>query len=146
MKLNQLIKIKAKEKKRIGRGIGSGKGKTAGRGSKGQKARGKIPQTFTGGGLPLYKKLPLRRGQGNPKLSPKPILINLSRLDVFKAGATVDIQSLLDEGIIKKEDVLEGVKILSGGEINKKLIVKVPVSNAVQKIIERAKGKVEWIR
>lgn len=68
MKLHQLTKIKTKDKKRLGRGIGSGKGKTAGRGTKGQKARGKIPQTFTGG-LSLYKKLPLRRGYGNPKMS-----------------------------------------------------------------------------
>lgn len=70
MKLNQLIKVKTKNKKRLGRGIGSGKGKTAGRGTKGQKARGKIPAGFVGA-TPLYKKLPLRRGKGNPKLSKK---------------------------------------------------------------------------
>lgn len=145
MKLYKLAPVKSKGKKRVGRGIGSGKGKTAGRGSKGQKARGKIPATFTGTPA-LYKKLPLRKGLGNPKLSPKPILISLSRLDVFKAGATVDFQALIDEGMIKKEDVLKGVKILSGGGISKKLIVKVPVSNSVKDTIERAKGRVEWIR
>lgn len=70
MKLNQMVSIKSKPKKRLGRGIGSGKGKTAGRGTKGQKARGKIPIGL-GGGLPLYKKLPLRRGQGNRSPSKK---------------------------------------------------------------------------
>lgn len=65
MKLNQLPKLKNRGKKRLGRGLGSGKGKTAGRGTKGQKARGKIPVNFSGAGLALYKKLPLRRGKGN---------------------------------------------------------------------------------
>lgn len=70
MKLHELMKVRAKSRKRLGRGLGSGKGKTAGRGTKGQKARGKIPATFVGS-LPLYKKLPLKRGQGNPKPSKK---------------------------------------------------------------------------
>ena len=145
MKLNQLIKIKVKEKKRLGRGIGSGKGKTAGRGTKGQKSRGKIPATFTGTPA-LYKKLPLRKGLGNPKKSAKPVLITLSRLNLLKSGSTVDIQILLDEGIIKKEDILKGVKILSGGEITKRLIVKVPVSKVAKDKIESSGGKVEWTK
>ena len=79
-----------RHKKRLGRGIGSGKGKTAGRGTKGQKARGKIPATFVGS-LPFYKKLPLRRGQGNPKLSDKLVPIKLSKLNVFKSKTVVDL-------------------------------------------------------
>ena len=61
--------------KRLGRGIGSGKGKTGGRGSKGQKARGKVPLAFAGSNLPLYKKLPLRKGLGNRKVSGKPVFL-----------------------------------------------------------------------
>lgn len=70
MKLHELMKIKTKNRKRLGRGLGSGKGKTVGRGTKGQKARGKMPAGFVGN-LPLYKKLPLRRGKGNPNPSKK---------------------------------------------------------------------------
>lgn len=71
MRLNELIKIVSIKNKRLGRGVGSSKGKTAGRGTKGQKARGKIPAGFSGGGLPAFKKLPLRRGLGNPSPSKK---------------------------------------------------------------------------
>ncbi len=60
MKLHKLLKFKKDLKKRVGRGIGSGLGKTAGRGTKGQKARGKIPVGFSGSGLALFKKLPLK--------------------------------------------------------------------------------------
>lgn len=106
-----MLKIKANTKKIVGRGIGSGKGKTAGRGTKGQKSRGKIPAAFTGN-FPLYKKLPLKRGKGNPKLSTKPKLINLSRLNVFKAKEVVDIAKLLEAKIISEKQAKRGVKIL----------------------------------
>lgn len=142
MKLNQLIRIKIKPKKRLGRGIGSSKGKTAGRGSKGQKARGKIPQTFTGS-LALYKKLPLRRGYGNPNLSSKPVLINLSKLNVLNKNSVVDVQKLVDLGIIKSEDAKKGVKILSLGEITKPLTIRLSVSKSAKEKIERSGGKVE---
>lgn len=142
MKLNELIKIKAKSKKRLGRGIGSGKGKTAGRGTKGQKARGKIPLTFTGG-LPLYRKLPLKRGKGNPKRSLKRAIVNLSKLNVFKAGSIVDLQKLIDEGIVDIKDAKRGVKVLSYGEISKALVVKLLVSKIARIKIEKSGGKVE---
>ncbi len=77
MKLNELTKVKEISKKRLGRGLGSGKGKTSGRGTKGQKARGKIPAGFIGG-LAFYKKLPLKKGQGNTKQSDNPKIIKLS--------------------------------------------------------------------
>lgn len=142
MKLNELMKVKTKNKKRLGRGIGSGRGKTAGRGTKGQKARGKIPQTFTGTPA-LYKKLPLRKGYGNPKLSLKPVLIKLSKLNTLKENSVVDIQVLVDEGIIKKKDAKVGVKILSKGEIDKALTVKLSVSKGAREKIEKSGGKVE---
>lgn len=129
-------------KKRLGRGIGSGKGKTSGRGTKGQKARGKIPATFTGTPA-LYKKLPLRKGLGNPKVSAKPVLISLYKLNVLPKNSVVDIQRLVDEGFVKKKDVLRGVKILSLGEITKALTVKVPLSKSVREKIEKMGGKVE---
>ena len=85
MRLNTLFAQPGARKvsKRLGRGTGSGLGKTAGRGTKGQKARGKIPASFTGAGLPTFKKLPLRRGLGNRIVSIKPKVINLSKLKVL---------------------------------------------------------------
>ena len=131
-----------RHKKRLGRGIGSGKGKTAGRGTKGQKARGKIPATFVGS-LPFYKKLPLRRGQGNPKYSPKLVPIKLSRLNVFKAKSVVDLAKLIEAKIITEKEAKKGVKILSEGEINIPLVVKLPVSKTAKESIEKKGGKVE---
>ncbi|MBI2085795.1 50S ribosomal protein L15 [Candidatus Daviesbacteria bacterium] len=128
--------------KRLGRGIGSGKGKTAGRGTKGQKARGKIPATFTGG-LSLYKKLPLRRGKGNPNLSIKPKLISLSQLNIFKDEEVVDINKLLEAKIISGTEAKKGVKLLDNGELTKKLTIKIPMSATAQKKIEKLGGKIE---
>ncbi len=143
MKLQELIKINIKSKKRVGRGIGSGRGKTSGRGSKGLKARGKVRLGFIGGSLPLYRKLPLKRGYGNTVLNARMKSITLSQLDVFKTGAIVDLDSLLNNKVITKRDVKKGVKILGSGAISKSLIVKIPVSeSAKSKIIEQG-GKVE---
>lgn len=141
MKLNQLPKLKTKPKKRVGRGIGSGLGKTAGRGSKGQKARGKIPVGFSGAGLPTFKKLPLRRGLGNPKISTKPKIITLSQLNIFKAKSTIDLEQLLEAKLISQKDLKKGVKIL-GGELNIALTINLPVSKRVKKAIEKKGGKV----
>lgn len=142
MKLHELLKVNQRPKKRLGRGIGSGKGKTAGRGTKGQKARGKIPATFTGG-LSLYKKLPLKRGKGNPKLSTKRKLINLSKLNVFKNREVVDIVKLLETKIITEREAKRGVKILGNGELSSILTIKLPVSKSALQKIEKLGGKVE---
>lgn len=142
MKLSNLIKVKTSAKKRLGRGLGSGKGKTSGRGTKGQKARGKIPQTFTGN-LALYKKLPLRRGKGNVSITAKPKIIKLDKLSVFKARTVVDIIKLLEEKIVLEKDIKNGVKILGVGEITNALIVRLPVSKNARQQIEKAGGKVE---
>lgn len=131
-------------KKRLGRGIGSGKGKTSGRGTKGQKARGKIPVTFIGG-LPLYKKLPLKRGKGNAKVSDKPKIINLSRLSIFKDKEIVDLAKLLDAKIISQREAKRGIKILGTGEIKNSLTVKLPVSDTARKKIEKAGGKIAYV-
>lgn len=141
MKLHELLKINAHSKKRLGRGLGSGKGKTGGRGTKGQKARGKIPATFIGG-LPLYRKLPFKRGKGNPKPSRAQDIINLSALNVFKGKETVDIAKLLETKVISEKEAKRGVKVLSNGELNIALIVKLPTSAGARKKIEDAGGKV----
>ncbi len=142
MKLHTLIKSKTGMKKRVGRGIGSGLGKTAGRGTKGQKARGSVPAGFTGSGLPLYKKLPLKRGLGNTVLAKKLIPVNLSSLNVFKDKTVVDMDSLLGANIINKKDLKKGVKILGHGELNSALTIKLPSSASARKKIEKIGGKV----
>ncbi len=142
MRLHKLNKIVTADKKRLGRGIGSGKGKTAGRGTKGQKARGNVPITFVGS-LPLYKKLPLKKGKGNPKVSTKVKIIRLERLNVFKEKTVVDIEKLIEAKVISKRESTAGVKILGDGEINISLVVKLAVSESAQKKIEAKGGRVE---
>jgi large subunit ribosomal protein L15 len=142
MRLNELLKIKDRSAKRLGRGTGSGKGKTAGRGTKGQKARGSVPKGFIGGTLPLYKKLPYRRGLGNSKRSPKAVAISLSKLAEFKAGATVSLQNLVETGMISEKDASTGVKVVGNGEIGVNLTVELPVTRSAAAKIEKAGGKV----
>lgn len=141
--LNQLPRIKSRANKRLGRGVGSGKGKTSGRGTKGQKARGKIPVGFSGSGLPLYKKLPLRRGFGNTVLREKAYVLNLSDLSIFKAKTVVDIEKLIEAKLISTKDAKAGVKILGSGEIVSALIIKLPISANARKKVEEKGGKVE---
>ncbi|MBI3103381.1 50S ribosomal protein L15 [Candidatus Daviesbacteria bacterium] len=143
MKLHKLIKSKGKGNKRVGRGIGSGLGKTAGRGTKGQKSRGKLTVAFSGNNL--YKKLPLRRGLGNPQVSDKFSVVNLADLGKLKAKTIVDIEQLLKLGLIKEKDAKKGVKILGNGEINVSLTVRLPVSQRAKKKIEEKGGKVEYV-
>lgn len=142
MRLHQLLKVKTNKKKRLGRGLGSGKGKTSGRGTKGQKARGKVPVTFTGS-LSLYKKLPLRRGKGNAKVSVKPKVVSLRDLSIFKSKEVVDLGKLIEAKIISEREAKRGVKILGTGELLKEaLTIKLPISNAARKKIEKVGGKV----
>jgi large subunit ribosomal protein L15 len=149
MKLNQLIKTIDKPSKRIGRGLGSGKGKTGGKGQKGQKVRGTIPQGFIGGTMPLYKKLPYRRGyhrdgiHQSSSLAKKMKPLNLDDLKTLKPKSEVTFQTLLEAKIITQKDVLVGVKILGDGDIKNALTVKLPVSKSAQKKIEAAGGKIE---
>ncbi len=144
MRLNKMIKIKDRRKKRVGRGIGSGLGKTAGRGTKGQKARGTMPVGFSGAGLPTYKRLPLRRGLGNRALSTKPGIIHLSKLNVFKANTVVDLEQLLKLNLISKRDTKKGIKVLADEGLTVSLTVKLPVSKKAKEKIESQGGKVEY--
>lgn len=128
---------------RVGRGHGSGNGKTAGKGHKGQKARSGAPRPgFEGGQMPLYRRLP-KRGFKN-RNSKDIVSINISALDKFEDGATVDVAALMEAGIVKNPR--DGVKILGNGEITKKLNVKVDaVSASAKEKIEAVGGTVEVI-
>ncbi|MBI1919161.1 50S ribosomal protein L15 [Candidatus Microgenomates bacterium] len=145
MKLSELPKITTRKKRRVGRGHGSGRVKTAGRGTKGQKARGKIPLAFEGGALPLVKRLPFRRGRGrNKSFKKKPIIINVKALNLLPANSIVDVACLIKHRIIEEEEGKEfGVKILGDGQLQVLLTVKLPVSKGARKKIEKAGGKVE---
>ncbi len=115
---------------RRGRGHGSGNGKTAGKGHKGQKARSGAPRPgFEGGQMPLYRRIPKR---GFKNINSKEIVgINLSVLEVFDNGATVDVEALIERGIVKNPR--DGVKILGNGEFTKKLTVKANAFSASAK-------------
>ena len=112
---------------RRGRRHGSGNGKTAGKGHKGQKARSGAPRIgFEGGQMPLYRRLPKR---GFKNYNAKDIVaINISALEVFENDSTVDVNALIEKGIVKNPR--DGVKILGNGELTKKLNVKAAAFSA----------------
>ena len=130
--------------KRLGRGIGSGLGKTSGKGHKGAKARsggGKRPG-FEGGQMPLVRRLP-KRGFYNP-FRIEYVAINVDRLEVFEDGSTVSPVELIEYGIIKK--IGDGIKIMGGGELTKKLTVQASKFTAgAKEKIEAVGGKAEVI-
>jgi len=128
---------------RKGRGRGSGNGKTAGYGTKGQKARSGAPRPgFEGGQMPLYRRIPKR---GFTNYNTKDIVgINVSALDVFDDGAEVSVDTLMEQGIVKNPR--DGVKILGKGELTKKLTVKANAFSAgAKEKIEALGGKAEVI-
>jgi large subunit ribosomal protein L15 len=123
-------------RKRVGRGTGSGHGTFSGRGAKGQKARtgGRLHPRFEGGQLPLFRRLPFKRGFTNI-FKTKYAVVNLERLQDFPAGAEVNPEILAVAGIIKKTE--QPVKILGQGELHVPLIVK------AHKFSASAKAKIE---
>lgn len=128
---------------RRGRGHGSGNGKTAGKGHKGQKARSGGPRVgFEGGQMPLYRRIPKR---GFKNRNHKDIVaVNVSALERFEDGATVDVAALIEAGIVKNPR--DGVKVLGNGELTKKLNVKVDAYSASAKEkIEALGGTAEVI-
>ena len=132
-----------KDRFRKGRGHGSGNGKTAGKGHKGQKARSGAPRAgFEGGQMPLYRRLPKRGFKC--RNSKKIVAIDISVLEVFDNGTTVDVNALIEKGIVKHPR--DGVKILGNGELTKKLDVKVGAFSASAKEkIEALGGTAEVI-
>ncbi|KRN32335.1 50S ribosomal protein L15 [Weissella halotolerans] len=144
MKLNELQTSAGSRKvrNRVGRGESSGNGKTAGRGQKGQKARGKVRMGFEGGQMPLFRRKPKR---GFTNISRKEYaVVNLTALNQFDNGTEVTPDLLKSAGVIKK--TLSGVKILADGQLDKSLTVKADKFSAkAVAAIEAAGGKTEVI-
>ena len=106
-------------KRRVGRGIGGKGGKTAGRGSKGQGARGKVPVGFEGGQTPLHRRTPKAKGFNNP-FRIEYHVVNLETLDAFDSGTVISPDTLRARGLVAKQGL---VKILGRGELSKPLTV-----------------------
>ncbi|KAM5584289.1 50S ribosomal protein L15 [Rosa sericea] len=143
LSLNDLRpKVPRKQKTRKGRGIGSGKGKTAGRGHKGQKARGSGKLGFEGGQTPLRRRLP-KRGFKNPfSLTFQPVglgkiakLINAGKID---SSELITMKTLKDTGAIGKQ-IKDGVRLMGRGAEH----IKWPINLEVSRVTVRAKDAVE---
>ena len=143
--LNNREKIN-KSKIRVGRGIGSGKGKTSGRGVKGQKSRSGVAiKSFEGGQMPLYRRLP-KRGF-NPIKQKSIAVINLGDLQKHINNNKISIDAKINIDSLKKSKVLRksinGIKILSNGELNSKIDIEVDYSSKIAKEkIEKAGGQI----
>jgi large subunit ribosomal protein L15 len=127
-------------KHRVARGIGGKGGKTAGRGMKGQGARGQVPAGFEGGQTPLARRTPKAKGFRNP-FRVEYVVVNLDTLEGFEANSTVDPDALRAKGLVAKQGL---VKILARGDLTKKLTVKAHgfSAKAIQ-AIESAGGSTE---
>ena len=146
MKLHELAPAPGSKqtRNRIGRGLGSGNGKTAGKGMKGQNSRsgGGTRTGFEGGQMPIYRRLP-KRGFKNI-FAKEYAEVNVSTLERFDDGATVDPVALVEAGILK--NVQDGVRILGNGELTKKLTVRANgFTKTAESKITAAGGKVEVI-
>ncbi|MBW1639195.1 MULTISPECIES: 50S ribosomal protein L15 [Microbacterium] len=127
-------------KTRVGRGEGS-KGKTAGRGTKGTKARNTVRVGFEGGQMPLHMRTPKLRGFKNP-FRVEYQVVNLDKLaELYPAGGEVTVSDLVAKGAVRKN---EKVKVLGNGEIAVKLTVSVDkVSGSAEQKIVAAGGSVK---
>ena len=126
-------------KTRVGRGEGS-KGKTAGRGTKGTKARYQVPAGFEGGQMPIHMRLPKLRGFKNPFRTEYQV-VNLDRIqELFPNGGDVTVEALVAKGAVRKNEL---VKVLGNGEISVKVnvVVDKASASAIEKI-EAAGGSV----
>ena len=126
-------------KTRVGRGEAS-KGKTAGRGTKGTKARYQVPERFEGGQMPLHMRLPKLKGFKNPFKTEYQV-VNLDKLAaLYPQGGEVTVQDLVDEGAVRKNSL---VKVLGQGVISVALQVTVDaVSGSAKEKITAAGGTV----
>jgi len=131
--------------KRLGCGESSGHGKTCGKGHKGQKARsgGSIRLGFEGGQMPLIRRIP-KRGFNNTDFATVYAPVNLGDLEALGLSE-IDEASLRKAGLVNGN--WDGVKILGGGELKKKLVLKVhAISASARKSIEAAGGSIELIQ
>ena len=126
-------------KTRVGRGQGS-KGKTAGRGTKGTKARYQVPESFEGGQMPMHMRLPKLRGFKNPFRTEYQV-VNLDRISaLFPKGGDVVVEDLVAKGAVREGGL---VKVLGDGEITVKVAVTAnKFSKAAKDKIEAAGGSV----
>ncbi len=133
-----------KSPRRVARGIGGKGGKTAGRGTKGQHARGTVPAGFEGGQMPLKQRVPKLKGFNNP-FRVEYQAINLDTLEALaeQYGARIEPQTLIDHGLLRKGAY---VKILARGEVSRKLDVHAhAVSKAAEAAITAAGGTVTLV-
>jgi large subunit ribosomal protein L15 len=131
-----------KTKTRVGRGDGS-KGKTAGRGTKGTKARGSVSAAFEGGQMPIHMRLPKLHGFKNPFKKDYQIF-NITELDKhFPKGGKININNLVEKGIVKKNKL---VKVLGNGDIKQKFTLEInKASKSAVKKIEKTGGSIKLI-
>jgi large subunit ribosomal protein L15 len=131
-----------KRRKRVGRGEGSGRGKTAGRGTKGTRARGQVHAFFEGGQMPLIRRIPKLKGF-NPPHRKVYQPVNLTDLDRFD-GSEIGIEEFRAAGVLKGRKTL--VKVLGVGEISRKITVRAHAFSATAKEkIETAGGRAEVV-
>ncbi|HSM00832.1 MAG TPA: 50S ribosomal protein L15 [Acidimicrobiia bacterium] len=144
MKLHHLKPAPGSKKSRVrvGRGEGGRRGKTAGRGTKGAKARGSMPNWFEGGQMPIYRRLPKLKGFKNIN-KVQYAVVNVERLNGFRKGSTVGPDEMRAAGLIKKRGL---VKVLGEGTLEKELTVRAHAFSvgAVERI-QTAGGTVEVI-
>ena len=127
-------------KRRVGRGIGGKGGKTAGRGHKGQGARGQVPAGFEGGQTPMHRRTPKAKGFNNP-FRIEYHVVNLTTLETFDAGSEVSPDTLRARGLVAKRGL---VKVLARGDLTKKLTVRAHgFSAAAVRAIEASGGTAE---
>ena len=126
-------------RRRVGRGIGGKGGKTAGRGTKGQAARGSIKPGFEGGQLPLAQRIPKLKGFKNP-FRVEYTVVNLDGLEAL-SGTQVTPETLRAAGLVHKQGL---VKVLGRGTVSRALEVQVhAVSRSAERAITEAGGSVE---
>ena len=144
MKIHDLQPVPGsnRRRKRVGRGISGKGGKTAGRGSKGQGARGNVSPRFEGGQTPLHRRTPKSKGFTNP-FRVEYHVVNLELLEEFDSGADVSPDTLRENGLVAKQGL---VKVLGRGELTKKLTVSAHAFSAsATRAIEAAGGSVTVI-
>jgi large subunit ribosomal protein L15 len=131
-----------KARRRVGRGIGGKGGKTAGRGMKGQGARGSVKPGFEGGQTPLHRRTPKLKGFNNP-FRVEYHVVNLDSLEEFAGGNEIDPEALRARGLVAKQGL---VKVLGRGELTKALTVRAHAFSAsARQAIENAGGTVEIV-
>lgn len=112
VKLSELKAAPGRTRRRLGRGISAGQGKTAGRGTKGQKARSgyKLPRRFEGGQIPLIARLPKRKGQ--PRRTDRPTTVRIDRILPILKGDRISAKILIEAGLISRTEAKGVVKVV----------------------------------